>query len=123
MNKASDRGFTPLHHAVLYGRTELVTCLMNWGASLTASVESGYYAGQTPIGVTHNEAIKQLIRDEETRRRDHGYKRAVIPNPTEAERKRARLERGEDAEEKEGQGQAVVSAGENDDSGSEVEYY
>ena len=96
---------------------------MNWGASLTASVESGYYAGQTPIGVTHNEAIKQLIRDEETRRRDHGYKRAVIPNPTEAERKRARLERGEDAEEKEGQGQAVVSAGENDDSGSEVEYY
>ena len=35
----------------------------------------------------------------------HGYKRAVIPNPTEAERKRARLDRGE--EEEKGQGQAV----------------
>ena len=57
------------------------------------------------------------------------HKRAVIPNPTDAERKRARLDRGEEEEETEDQGQAVASAvgeeddGENDDSGSEVEYF
>ena len=125
VNKATKSGYTPLHYAALYGCIEVVPCLMNWGAFLTAKVESGYLAGQPPIGVTDDEAIKQLIRDEETRRRDHGYKRAVIPNPTEAERQRARLDRGEDEEETEGQGQAVASAveeEENDDSGSDVEY-
>ena len=98
---------------------------------MTAKIEHGRDAGKLPIDMADDYddvAIPQLIRDEETRRRDHGYKRAVIPNPTEAERKRARLDRGEDEEEAEGQDQAVASAvaeeddGENDDSGSEVEY-
>ena len=96
-------------------------------------------SGRLPIDVAANEAIKQLIRDEEDRRRNHGYKRAVIPNPTAAEHaasKRARL--GDDEEEEvqedeiegEGQGQAQASAvavddeeddGENDDSASSDE--
>ena len=130
VNKADSDGWTPLHWAAVCSHAAIVTCLMNWGASLTArSLERG---GRLPIDVAYDEKIKQLIRDEETRRRDHGYKRAVIPNPTDAERQRARLERGEDGDETEGQGQgqgqAVASAaaeeddGENDDSGSEVEY-
>ena len=73
-----------------------------------------------------NEAIKQLIRDEEIRYRDHGLKRAVIPNPTAAEQEsieRARLEamgesqyegqvsaRASAATEGEGQGQASANA-------------
>ena len=128
VNKTDENGWMPLHHAVGYCPSELVTCLMNWGADLTARIESKYFSYKLPIDMTHNEAIKQLIRDEETRRRDHGYKRAVIPNPTEAERKRARLDRGEDEEETEGQGQPSASAvaggddAENDDSGSDIEY-
>ena len=100
-------------------------------------------SGRLPIDVAANEAIKQLIRDEEDRRRNHGYKRAVIPNPTTAEEaasKRARLgddgdnegeEGKEDGGEGEGQGQAQASAvaaaeeddddGENDDSASSDE--
>ena len=52
--------------------------------------------------------IKQLICDEEIRRRDHGYKRAVLPNPTAAERANGYLAclGGDD----EGQGQASASA-------------
>ena len=108
---------------------------MNWAAPLTARTTYG----RLPIDVAANEAIKQLIRDEEDRRRNHGYKRAVIPNPTAAEQaasKRARLGDDEDDEEEdegegegEGQGQAQASAvaaaeeddGENDDSASSDE--
>ena len=129
VNKATIRGFTALHWACNLCHFEVVTCLMNWGASLTARISSGYFVNLLPIDFVDNQAIKQLIRDEETRRRDHGYKRAVIPNPTDAERKRARIERGEEEDETEGQGQAVASVeaeeddGENDDSGSDIEYY
>ena len=114
---------------------------MKWAAPLNARTTSG----QLPIDIAANEAIKQLIRDEEDRRRNHGYKRAVIPNPTAAEQaasKRARLgddeEKEEDEEEDEGddggggegQGQAQASSvaaaddeddGENDDSASSDE--
>ena len=88
-----------------------------------------------------NEAIEQLIRDEEIRRRDHGYKRAVIPNPTPAEQasiERARLEAMGETEgdgqgqasasavaEGEGQGQAragAVADEDDDDSGSDEEH-
>ena len=127
VNKADNQGWTALREAVIYGRSKAVTCLMKWGADLTAKVASGWAAEQLPIDMTDNEAIKQLIRDEETRRNNHGYKRAVIPNPIDEERKRARLDRGEEEEEEEteGQGQATASAvaeeddGENDDSGSD----
>ena len=67
--------------------------------------------------------IKQLICDEEIRRRDHGYKRAVLPNPTAAERANGYLAclGGED----EGQGQAsanAVAEEDDDDSGSDEEH-
>ena len=128
VNKAESYDWTALHYAAHNNHLKVVTCLLNWGASLTVKIKRGGYAGHLPIDLTNNEAIKQLIRDEETLRNNHRYKRAVIPNPTDEERKRARLDRGEEEEEKEGQGQASANAvaeeddGENDDSGSELEY-
>ena len=131
VNKATNDGWTALHCAVCFDRSELITCLMKWGADLTAKTHgNAWNAAQLPIDMTSNEDIKRLIRDEETRRNNHGYKRAVIPNPTDEERKRARLDRGEEEEEGQGQGQGQASAnaiaeeddGENDDSGSELEY-
>ena len=112
---------------------------MKWAAPLNARTTDG----RLPIDVAANEAIKQLIRDEDDRRRNHGYKRAVIPNPTaeeEAASKRARLgdeedveveemEEGKEEEKEEGQGQAQASSmaveeeddAENDDSASSDE--
>ena len=82
--------------------------------------------GDLPIDCTTNEEIKQLIRDEEIRRRDHGFMRAVLPNPTAAERANGYLACL--VREDEGQGQASASAmaegGEedDDDSGSDEEH-
>ena len=118
VNKATNDGMTPLHAAALVDHAEVLTCLMIWGASLTARDD----AGRLPIDVTANEAIKQLIRDEVIRRRDHGFRRAVLPNPTAAERANgylACLYREDDGQ---GQGQAganAVAEEDDDDSGSE----
>ena len=123
VNKTTNDGVTPLHIAAINGHAEVLTCLFNWGASLTARDDEG----DLPIDWAANEVIKQLIRDEEIRRRDHGYKRAVIPNPTPAEQasiERARLEAMGETE-GDGQGQASASAvaeEDDDDSGSDEEH-
>ena len=78
--------------------------------------------GSLPIDVAANEAIKQLIRDEDIRRRDHGFRRAVLPNPTAAERANGYLACLGDEDEDEGQGQASANATaeeDDDDSGSD----
>ena len=116
MNKAANDGMTPLHAAAHFSHAEIMTCLMNWGASLIARDD----AVRLPIDVTANEAIKQLIRDEEIRRRDNGFRRTALPNPTAAERANGYLAclYSED----EGQGQASASATaeeDDDDSGSD----
>ena len=116
VNQAANDGMTPLHAAAQFDRAEVLTCLMNWGASLTARDDDG----DLPIDITDNEANKQLIRDEEIRRRDHGFRRAVLPNPTAAERANGYLAclYSED----EGQGQAsanAVAEEDDDDSGSD----
>ena len=101
------------------GAIEVLTCLMNWGASLTTRLTDD----RRPIDVTTNEAIKQLISNEEIRRRDHGFRRAVLPNPTAAERASgclACLYSGD-----EGQASASASAvaeEDDDDSGSDEEH-
>ena len=74
--------------------------------------------GRLPIDMATDEAIKQLIRDEEIRRRDHGFRRAVLPNPTAAERGNGYLAclYSEDK----GQASANTNAvAEEDDSGSD----
>ena len=119
MNKASIGGWTPLHAAAYNGHAEVLTCLMNWGASLTARLTA---TGSSPIDVAANETIKQLIRDEEISRRDHGFRRAVLPNPPAAERANGYLACLYSEDDGAGQGQAsanAVAEEEDDDSGSD----
>ena len=89
---------------------------MNWGASLTVRDGDGFL----PIDMTDDEAIKQLIRDEEIRRRDHGFRRAVLPNPTAEERANGYLACLYNEDEGQGQGSAsAVAEEDDDDSGSD----
>ena len=87
LNKAANDGNTPLHIAAAgvnrwtTSFPQLVSMLLAFGASLKATNN----AGLLPIDVADNDEIRQLIDDEFIRRRDHGYKRAVIPDPIAAE--------------------------------------
>ena len=75
---------TPLHQAVsrpaayrtdasMDSYVATVKLLLLYGASLTA-VDGN---GQTPFNVADMDEIKQLLLDEEKRRRDHGFKRCL----------------------------------------------
>ena len=66
VNRAANDGTTPLHFAAYNGHAEVLSYLMSEGASLTARLVE---YGNLPIDMTTNEEIKQLIRDEEKRRR------------------------------------------------------
>jgi ankyrin repeat protein len=122
VKKADNEGWTPLHIAAQEGHKEIISCLVSWGASVTARThpalddeddDEDEDEGLLPIDVTDDEEIKQLIRDEEKRHRDHGLKRAVILNPSAAEEesiKQARLEAMGDESEYEVQGLAGASA-------------
>ena len=119
VNKASIGGWMPLHVAAIEGHADILTCLMNWGASLTARITAD---DRLPIDVAANEAIKQLICDEEISRRDHGFRRAVLPNPTAAERANGYLACLGGENEGQGHGQASANATaeeDDDDSGSD----
>ena len=70
VDKNRPNGWSALHSAAQCGHAEVVTCLMKWAAPLNARTIQGCI----PIDVAANEAIKQLIRDEDDRRRNHGYK-------------------------------------------------
>ena len=81
-----------------------------------------------PMDLARNEEMRQAIINEEERRRNHGYRRAVIPNPTPAEQ--ASLDRAAEGQSQEqgqdqNQGQASASAvaeEDDDDSGSDEEH-
>ena len=77
VNKVDQNSETALHVAALCGHAEILSLLMAYGASLTARGNHG----RLPIDVARNETIRVLILDEPSRRMDHGYKRAVIPDP------------------------------------------
>ena len=66
VNTAASDGRSALHVAAHRSHAEVVTCLMKWGASLTTRDDDG----ELPIDLAANEEIKQLIFDEEKRRRD-----------------------------------------------------
>jgi ankyrin repeat protein len=74
VNKAKNGGCTPLHIAALQGHIDIIKCLMHYAALL--DVMSG--DGLLPIDVALNEDVLQAFNDEEKRRRDHGFKRAVL---------------------------------------------
>ena len=121
VNKAANDGWTPLHAAAKEGHTDVLTCLMKWGASLTARIladvdndddenDENHKDGDLPIDVADDKAIRQLIRDEEIRRRDQ---RTVFPNPTAAERASG----NEDKSQGQDSTSAVEKNGTNNDSG------
>ena len=85
VNKATTAGTgftTPLHTAVGNNHIDVAVCLMERGmADLNARTTDG----RRPMDHATNEAMRQAIVNEEKRRRDHGFKRSVIPpNPTTA---------------------------------------
>ena len=71
---------TPLHVAVTNGDIDVAVCLMERGmADLNARTTDS----QRPMDLAPNDEMRQVITNEEKRRRDHGFKRSVIPpNPT-----------------------------------------
>ena len=148
LNKADNDGWTPLHIAASKGHFDIISCLVSWGASVTARTlpefdddddddddeDNDGREGLLAIDATDDEEIKQLIRNEEIRYRDHGLKRAVLPNPTAAEQEsieRAHLEAMGESQ-YEGQVSAGTSAlvavvetedeDDDDDSGSDEEH-
>ena len=111
---------TPLHAAVLLDHIDVAVCLMQRGM---ADLNARNIIGQHPIDLAPNEAMRQAIVNEEIRRRDHGFRRAVLPNPTAEERANGYLACLEP--ESQGQGQAsacAVAEEEDDDSGSDEEH-
>jgi hypothetical protein len=65
-DKTTNDGNTSLHLAALFGHLETTKLLMVYGADLDARNQDG----KLPIDYTHNEEIKQAIRDEPRRRMD-----------------------------------------------------
>ena len=141
VNFADNFGWTPLHRAAEGGHKEIISCLVSWGSSVSAKayLDIDELEVLLPIDVTDDEEIKQHIRDEEIRHRDHGHKRAVIPIPTAWEQEQERMERAhreaEDyggevviaMDEGQGQGQASANASavadeDDNDSGSDEEH-
>ena len=89
VNKVATDGWTALHLVAGRGHAEILSILMAYGASLTARTNNG----RLPIDMAANDAIRVLIRDEPSRRMDHGHKRAVIPElDAEQENNRPALE-------------------------------
>ena len=82
VNKASTDAlgrYTPLHIAVANGHIDVAICLMERGM---ADMNARNTDSQRPMDLALNDEMRQAIINEEKRRRDHGFKRAVIsPNP------------------------------------------
>jgi ankyrin repeat protein len=64
--KADNYSRTPLHIAAGQGHADVVVCLLSHGAKLNVRDTTG----RLPVDVAATEEIKQIIRDEEQRRRD-----------------------------------------------------
>ena len=65
-DKAENCGYTSLHYAAQNYHLDITKLLMVYGADLNARTN----AGQLPIDITHDEEVKQAIRDEPRRRMD-----------------------------------------------------
>ena len=75
-DKAGYEGWTPLHEAVAEGHLEIAKLLMVYGVDLNARDRHGLL----PIDLAHNEEMRRAIRDEPSRRMDHGHKRSTDQN-------------------------------------------
>ena len=111
---------TPLHVANVNDHIDVAVCLMECGM---ADLNARNIIGQCPMDLALNDEMRQAIVNEEIRRRDHGFRRAVLSNPTAAERANGYLACLEN--EVVGQGQAsanAVAEEDDDDSGSDEEH-
>ena len=77
VNTTNSDGWTPLHSAIEGGLVEVAKRLMLYAASLDVRLPDG----RLPIDMARNEEMRQAIWDDEKRRRDHGFKRAVPDAP------------------------------------------
>ena len=92
-DKPGSDGDTPLHLAAGWGYVEVAKALMSYGVDLDARNK----AGQLPIDVASNEAIRQAILDERRCRNDHTYKRIREEDLQPAEDQRGLAGEGEGA--------------------------
>jgi ankyrin repeat protein len=97
VNKATNEAsgsVTPLHIAVQQDHVDVAVCLMERGmADLNARTRDGH----RPMDLAISEEMREAIVNEEKRRRDHGFKRTVIPsNPTAEESESNENEGGEE---------------------------
>jgi ankyrin repeat protein len=74
VNKAENNGWTPLHAASRGGFINVMKCLFYYAAQLDAKSNDG----RSPFDVALDEDVREAFRVEEKRRRDHGFKRAVL---------------------------------------------
>ncbi len=74
MNKAGSNGWIPLRIASLGCYIAVLKCLVHCTALLDVKDSDG----RLPIDVALDEDVRQAFNDEEKRRRDHGFKRAVL---------------------------------------------
>ena len=122
MNKAAGNDQsrrTPLHAAVENGDIEVAVYLIESGLADVDATDNG---GQRPIDLAPNEEVRLAIVNAVSRRFDHGLMRAVLPNPTDAERANGYLACLGGQDEDQGQGQAsanAVAEEDDDDSGSD----
>ena len=102
--------YTPLHAAVRQGHIDVAICLMERGmADLNARTTND----RRPMDLARNEEMREAIVKEEKRRRDHGFKRSVIP-PT-LPSTFAEQECDENEEERQALGGAVANADEEEE--------
>ena len=91
VNKATtDATFrqTPLHIAVLHDRTDIAICLMEHGM---ADLNARNIFDRRPIDFARNEAMRQVIINEDLRRRDLGARKRIASKSVEqASSKRTR---------------------------------
>ena len=96
-------GIPPLQWPLVeLGHLAVAVCLMECGL---ADLNVRTKAENRPIDVVPNQAMRQAIINEEKRRRDHGFKRSVLPpGPTTiAEQKSNENDIVADAEDDDGQ--------------------
>jgi ankyrin repeat protein len=89
-DKADNDGNTALHLAAENGHFEVANVLLSWGAKLDLCNNQG----QTPSDIARahdHEAVREAIENEDHRRHNHGFKRAIKTEEEQAN-KRQRVE-------------------------------
>ena len=88
VNITTRSGWTPLHVAANLGHISIMRCLMEYSAQMDLKTDDG----QLAVDVSLDDDVREVFNFEEKRRRDHGFKRAVLVEPQQQQQqKRTRL--------------------------------